>query len=250
MKYLSVLNLKYILKNYQKERFLKRYVVKYIIEYNFKMGWFSKKKQQGRTEEYEEDEELPQLPELPDLPQLPELPEIDIEQNEMPQLPRINYNSQILKDTPPKKIGSFRSSSSNKFAQEIEENHDEMQMMQKPLRSISQIKSLPKLKEIELPKIKEAPREEFSQEIPYEFKEAAKKVKNSEPVFIRIDRFQKALDILEETKDQIADMRKNLMDIKQIKDEEEAELNLWESEINKLKAKVDKIDTDLFSKVD
>jgi len=40
------------------------------------------------------------------------------------------------------------------------------------------------------------------------------------------------------------------MDIKQIKDEEEAELNLWESEINKLKAKVDKIDTDLFSKVD
>jgi len=42
MKYLSVLNLKYILKNYQKERFLKRYVVKYIIEYNFKMGWFSR----------------------------------------------------------------------------------------------------------------------------------------------------------------------------------------------------------------
>lgn len=213
------------------------------------MGWFSKKKQQGRTEEYEEDEELPQLPELPDLPQLPELPEIEMEQNKIPQLPRINYNSQISRDTPQKKAGDFRSLPSNKFAQEIEEDSDEMQMMQKPLKSIPQMRPLPKIKETEIPRINEVPREE-PLEIPLEFKEAALKVKSSEPVFIRIDKFQKALEILEETKDQIIDMKKNLTDIKQIKDEEEAELNLWESEINKLKIKVDKIDTDLFSKVD
>lgn len=214
------------------------------------MGWFSKKKQQGRTQEYEEDEELPQLPELPDLPQLPELPETDIEQNEIPQLPQMNYNDQIQRDVPQKRVGDFRSLLSNKFAHEADEDSDEMQMMQKPLKSIPQIRPLPKLKEIELPKIKEVSREEEIPEIPLEFKEAAKRVKSSEPVFIRIDKFQKALEILEETKDQIIGMRKNLVDIKQIKDEEEAELNLWESEINKLKAKVDKIDTDLFSKVD
>ena len=45
-------------------------------------------------------------------------------------------------------------------------------------------------------------------------------------------------------------MKKDLVDIKHVREQEESELNSWEDEINKLKSRFEKIDDDLFSKVE
>ncbi len=86
--------------------------------------------------------------------------------------------------------------------------------------------------------------------IPEEFHEAAKKVKEAEPVFVRIDKFQESLNIFEKIKKEISEIESKLKDIKKIKEQEEAELEHWQGEISTIKEQIDKIDQDVFSKVD
>ena len=215
------------------------------------MGWFNKSNKEGKTRVIEDDD----IPELPQLPELPDLPDLN-EDDEMAQLPTIpssslgqRFSQNVIKEAISGKRGNEkRNLYSNEFTHEDEDEEE----TQGPMRTIPRME-MPqrKFKEIEVPKINtRKEREETYKEVPVEFKEAAKKIKNSEPVFIRIDKFQKALEILEETKEKISDMRKTLNDIRRIKEEEETELSSWEAEINKLKAQIDKIDSDLFSKVE
>jgi uncharacterized membrane protein YgaE (UPF0421/DUF939 family) len=172
--------------------------------------------------------------------------------SKLPIIPSNSFGQKFSQNVIKEAVSGRREDNNKGYANEFTYEEDEDESMQKPLRTISQVE-IPrkKFKDLEIPKIKTIrEREENYKEIPQEFKEAAKKVKSSEPVFIRIDKFQKALEILEETKEKISEMKKTLGDIKKTKDEEEAELNTWETEINRLKVQVDKIDTDLFSKIE
>jgi len=45
-------------------------------------------------------------------------------------------------------------------------------------------------------------------------------------------------------------MDKLLKNIKKIKEEEELELDFWENEIQKLKGQIEKVDRDIFSKIE
>ena len=101
-------------------------------------------------------------------------------------------------------------------------------MMQKPLRK-------PLTKEI-------------GRKIPAEPRE--KKTVKAEPVFIRIDKFEEGLQVFEKAKEKISEMEKMLRDIKRIREEEEKELDFWENEIQKIKEQIEKVDRDIFSKIE
>ncbi len=79
-----------------------------------------------------------------------------------------------------------------------------------------------------------------------EFEEAELK---EEPVFIRIDKFEESLGLLEKTKKQISDIQEMLTDIKKIREDEDTELRHWEKEIQTVKEQIERIDKDIFSRV-
>jgi len=180
------------------------------------MGLFSKKK------EKEEEKGIS----LPELPKLPELPDIDKEEK-LPQLPSFPSNQ----------FGNKFSQNAIKEAvtgrKEVEEVYDAdesvgTRMMQRP--------PIPYSEDIE--------------ETPEEFEEAAKLVKKAEPVFIRIDKFEKSLEVFEKAKEKVMEIEKMLKEIRKIKEEEEEELRFWEKDIQTTKEQIERVDKELFSKIE
>ena len=180
------------------------------------MGWFAKK---------EEKEAIPELPELPKLPDLPSLNEDE----ELPQLPSFPSNSfgDKFSRSAIKEAVTGRKEGGGVEADEFEE----FQRMQKP-REMQYSRD-----------IEEVP-------VPSGFKEAARLVKKAEPVFVRIDKFEKALDTFEKSKEKIMDIEKMLREIRRLKEKEEEELNNWEKEIQTTKQQIERVDKELFSKIE
>lgn len=184
------------------------------------MGFFKKK---------EKKEEVPRLPEIPKLPELPEFPETrENSEERIPQLPSFPNGS----------LGNKFSQNTIKEAitgkKEVEEvkadefvgrpkREERTQMMQRPL-------------------IKGDSRREMSS---FE----REKPKETEPIFIRIDRFEEGSQIFEDVKKQISDIETMFEDIKKVKEKEEKELAFWEDEIKQIKEKIEKIENNIFSKM-
>lgn len=82
-----------------------------------------------------------------------------------------------------------------------------------------------------------------------EFKEESI-IKNIEPVFIRIDKFEESLRIFEKVKKDILEIEKMLKDIKTLKEHESRELSHWEREMQRVKDQIDQVDKDIFSKIE
>jgi len=180
------------------------------------MGLFKKK-------EKKEEEGIPRLPDIPRLPELPDFKEMD------------NYS-----DSRPSQLPSFPNNfTGNKFSQnsikdavtgkeEVEEEandfamEDERQMMQRP--------------PIEEKKF-------YSQ--PLKMKE-----KSTEPLFIRIDKFEDGSRAFEEVKKQVSDIEKLFNDLKKVKESEDNEIKSFESEIKQIKDKLENIDRNIFSKIE
>jgi len=163
-----------------------------------------------------EEEQLPELPELPELPKV----KGQVNPNNLPPLPSFPDNDIGEKFSQ----NAIKEAVSGKNEDELE---TEEQIMPKPLTKIP-----------------------LSKEIPKEFEEAARKVKSAEPVFIRIDKFEDCLEIFEQTKEKISEIEKTLGDIKRIKAEEEKELEAWGNEIQLVKSQIEKIDKEIFSKIE
>ncbi len=71
----------------------------------------------------------------------------------------------------------------------------------------------------------------------------------TEPVFVRIDKYQEALINFQDIKKRILETEDLLKEINEIKTKEEKELQEWEEEIKSAKEKLDKIDESLFGKL-
>ena len=76
------------------------------------------------------------------------------------------------------------------------------------------------------------------------------KIKKSGQVFIKIDKFEESLKIFELTKNKISEMEKLLEDIKELKEKEEKELDYWMAEIQTIKNQTEKVERDIFSKLE
>ncbi len=179
------------------------------------MAWFKKR----------EDEELSELPELPELESV--MPKTEkMEKSYLPSLPPPSsqmMSASVVKDTmnigfkplaAPKEDASFKRS--------IEISSQSLQKFpQKAMRST------PVLKEPSLPA----------------------GLKKNEPIFVRIDKFESALEGIKNIKKKVDEMESLLTNLRQVNAKEDLELSEWEREISEIKAKIESIDADLFGKL-
>ena len=174
--------------------------------------------------------ELPKLPELPSLPNLPNLENYE-NQEEMHQLPAF----------PTSTLGEKYSQNTIKNAivgeKDTEFEMQEPELTQAPLEQIKS--STTPLQLEEGTSFAEQAVEKFSQP----------KTIATEPVFIRLDKFEDALKVFEETKSRINEIEELLKDTKTLKEKEEQELSLWTTEIQNIKEQIEEVDKDIFSKI-
>lgn len=196
------------------------------------MGLFKKKSNKGDIKKKPISAKPTELPKLPELPDFEEgSPESSFEGSKtkgqlspLPRFPNDSFGEKFSQDiikgaVTGKKEENEEVFEANEFVPEKKE-----EMMQQPLRE-----------------------KEF-RSVPSTFREAAKSVK--EPIFIRIDKFEEGLHAFEKAKQQITEIEKMLRDVKNLKEEEEKELGMWEREVQKTKQEIEKIDQDIFSKVE
>lgn len=198
------------------------------------MGLFSKK----RGEKRQGKEESLSLPELPELPELTSFGGMNREISQLPTLPNNFLGDKFSRSTIKDAINGESEGEEVFDADEFGDDGDEERMMQRPLRK-------PLVREI-LPEENE---DEEETEIPEKVRQNLRR-RETEPVFVRLDKFEESLNVFEKTKEKILGIEKFLRDIKKIKEQEEAELQAWENEISSIKQQIDKIDREIFSKIE
>jgi len=195
------------------------------------MGWFSKK---------EDEEKIPSLPELPKLPEFSMIKDDEEERkiHQLPSFPNSSIGQKFSQNTIKEAVTGGKE---EKRVREINK------IMAREIPTIPQPFEINAKPEIRFPFKKDLERN--TQEIPEEFEEAARTIKKAEPVFIRIDKFEDSLNSFNKIKKQIWEIEKMLGEIKKIKEKEEGELEAWEKELKIIKGQIEKIDKNMFSKV-
>lgn len=91
-------------------------------------------------------------------------------------------------------------------------------------------------KEVKRPEIISRPKENIIE----------RSVIKNEPIFVRLDKFEVTSQSLDEIKDRVHEIERYLEKTRDIKRQEEKELNEWEKDLEIIKAKLDSIDNSLF----
>jgi len=71
-------------------------------------------------------------------------------------------------------------------------------------------------------------------------------VRTGAPVFVKIEEYKDILDVLDLIKGKLAEAKRTLADLNELKNDEDAELELWSSTLNEIENKLDDIDRSLF----
>jgi hypothetical protein len=203
------------------------------------MGLFGKKSK----------EEVPSLPELPesndlvlpsknDLSNPPKgIPEIEIK--ELPPLPKMGKSElpqEQIKNTISTPNPEINNIPVPEMPGQMQKSNFEIPEPRKgTLKSIGN-QDLPRTIEIE----KRMSNQTFEKSL----------VKEAEPIYVRLDKFEETIEIFEEIKNKIKDMEEVLQKTKEIKQKEEDELIEWEREIQIIKTRIDSIDKNIFNKLD
>ena len=66
------------------------------------------------------------------------------------------------------------------------------------------------------------------------------------PVFVKIEDYKDTIDVLDLIKDRLAEAKRTLSDINELKNDEDSELELWSSTLNEIERKLVSIDRTLF----
>jgi hypothetical protein len=191
------------------------------------MGLFKKaeKKEQVKMDKKEL---IPSLPELPKLPELPSYSEKDSNSIEkMSPLPSFPNNSfgDVFSQYSLKEAVAGEKEEREEYADDFAQD-DEMQKMQKPL-------------------VKKIVNEEIHPVYPFS---QEPRIKETEPLFIRIDKFEEGSQTFDEVKKQVTEIEKLFIDLKKVKENEDGELKSFEEEIKEIKGKIENIDKTIFSK--
>jgi hypothetical protein len=172
------------------------------------------------------------------LPELPELPNQDnyAQQNEkyfsLPQMPESSMGNQITQNTIKEEVS---------------------QTTQPPIPQISEIPKKQKNTEKEIidsySKNSYLTREIETPKKRYIENTVKKRTRNSEPLFVQIDKFESTVSSFDEIKLKVSELESLLKSIKELKAKEEQDLNEWEAEINQIKSQLDNIDKEIFSEI-
>jgi len=73
-----------------------------------------------------------------------------------------------------------------------------------------------------------------------------KEQRTGAPVFVKVDEYKEILDVLDMIKDKIKEIRDTLGGINSLRNEEDAELAMWNNTVNEIEKKVDSIDKTMF----
>jgi len=206
------------------------------------MGLFGKK---DKKDEMGKDiSNVPELPELPKLPELPYMDEFSYEEEPLPQLPRFPNNSLGNKFSQNTIKDAISGKKEDEEVFDAEDFHEEEQtgMMQKPLQKFSR-EDFENYDEGILTKPK-------SKEVPQNFVTRNYMTKKAEPVFIRIDKFEESMKIFQDIKSQVSEIENLIKNTKEIKAKEEEELASWETEIQVIKNQIEKVNQDIFSRIE
>lgn len=196
------------------------------------MGLFNKDKR-----------EVSDVPKLPELPRLPDLPKINDNKglSQLPSFPRNSLGDKFSQNTIKDVVSGEEEDDEEENADEFSYNQENTQMMLKPEK-----------KNLMTREMDEGNRE-YRQ-----FQKFEKRVletpggygKKDEPIFVRLDKFEESLKIFEKIRNQILEIEGVLHEIKSVKDQEEKELQFWEQEIQNIKKQIEKVDKDIFSRVE
>lgn len=66
------------------------------------------------------------------------------------------------------------------------------------------------------------------------------------PVFVKIEDYKDIIDVLGLIKDRLAEAKRTLADINELKNDEDDEFELWGSTLNEIEKKIEDIDRTLF----
>ena len=201
------------------------------------MGWFSKK------------EEVPEIAPAPTLPELPKK-EIEIEKKDLPELP-LFPNNPINKNLNQKMVKSMVIDNLSPGEEEVNvEIPENLQITEEvsggptipPKPSVAS--PIPSLPVVQAPPTSEKMALELNAT-----KEDKSITKPIEPIYIRIDKFQAAQKNFEQIKDKINEIESLLQKVKDIKSQEETELNGWTEDIEKIKARLAEVDSEIFDQL-
>ncbi len=200
------------------------------------MGLFNKNKKDVK-------EDVPKLPELPKLPDLPDFED----GNSLPRLPafpKSSFGEKFSQNTIKDAIAGEKEDDKDFEADEFADNRE--QRMQKPFKTGFMTKEM------------ENESDEYGQFQNFErkilrapsFPDSRNPTKRTEPIFVRLDKFEESLKVFEKTRNQISDMQNMLSEIKKLKEQEERELQFWEQEMQNVKKQMEKISSEIFSRVE
>jgi len=212
--------------------------------------WFKKKE--------EINEGLPELPELPPLPELSETSksgkkeEINEGLPELPEPPVLEENfplPPLPSPEPVKRIDqqAFKSEISKEkikpYTREIPSGHFRIESSDRVRESADSRRKEEAVREMRANQRVHPVMPSFAPK----FQPSSEK---SEPVFVRLDKFQNAVKNFSEIKRQLVEIESYLEEIKKIRLNEDQELGEWEREILNIKEKLESIDRGVFSKLD
>ena len=185
------------------------------------MGLFGKKKGENKKEG---------IPSLAELPKLPELDSSKKFKEEFHQLPNFPSSS----------LGKKFSQDSIKEAVKGEDyDHDFESFNPEDIIESS----------LKKPQIRELEDEVEAEEMVGQRGSIKRNVIETEPIFIRIDKFEDAMRIFNDTKRQLSEIESILGHVKKIKEDEEKEIKEWENNLKNMKFQIEKVDRDIFSKI-
>jgi len=199
------------------------------------MGLFDKKKKEAPKKV------IPDFPRLPELPKLPELPDFESGTSfpkppisQLPSFPVSSLGEKFSQNNIKEAVTGQKKDEDDFDMDDFDE--DEKMIAPRPLKKqLTQELSFPRNENIPIPR---------------EFQEAARRVKSAEPIFIRIDKFEESLNIFHQTREKILEIESMLKRIREVKEEEERELEIWENEVRNMKTQIERVDRDIFSKVE
>lgn len=200
------------------------------------MGLFSKDKK--------EEKEIPRLLELPKLPELPDFPKMNDNRGltPLPSFPKNSFGEKFSQNAIKDVVSGEKESDEEVNADEFSYNKENMQMTLKPARKGFMPKETDFGEGEEYRKFQKFERRTLETPSGYG--------KKDEPIFVRLDKFEESLKIFEKIRNQILEIEGILHEIKNVKEHEEKEIQFWEQEIQNIKKQIEKVDQDIFSRVE
>lgn len=201
------------------------------------MAWFNKNKKEMTPSQVEE------IPSLPPLPKLPEFPaDVQFKPNALPRYPSSSLGDKFSQNTIKEAI------SGEKEGEEEEANESEEMQTMPRLPSGPLIREFPPMPEE--PMAMERSMSKPMSLPTYSAPVVRESQTRANPMFVRLDKFEENLAVFDKIKKQLAGVERIIEDIKRTKEEEDKQMAEWEEKLQTMKGQIEKIDKDIFSKIE